>query len=112
MLEHYWLQKNPSESIPGTAGVPWFFNMGEDSTPATLFFDGHVRMMSMREAVLSSKRVEAQNEDPLDSVDHGCFGTAGYFEGSTYGNPPADRRSSYHVFTRDGILGRDTTGTP
>jgi len=107
MLEHYWLQNNPSPSIPGTNGVPWFFNMGPDSTPATLFYDGHVRMMSVREAVQSSNRVEAQNADPLDADDEACFGSGGYFENFAY-NGAQNEINSYHVFTRDGIKGRDT----
>lgn len=107
MLEHYWLQQNPSESIPGTAGVPWFFNMGADSTPATLFYDGHSRMMSVREAVNSSTRVFNQGDDELDADDPGCFGSGGYFETYRFGT---DLINSYHVFTRDGIKGRDTTG--
>jgi prepilin-type N-terminal cleavage/methylation domain-containing protein len=113
MLEHYWLQNNPSESIPGTAGVPWFFNMGPDSTPSTLFFDSSVRMMSVREAVSSSRRVVTQGEDELDANDPACFGTGGYFQ--SYGYAGANTRgeiNSYHVFTRDGIKGRDTTGSP
>jgi len=113
MLEHYWLQNNPSESIPGTGGVPWFFNMGPDSTPATLFFDSSVRMMSVREAVSSSRRVQTQGEDKLDASDPGCFGSGGYFQNNGYAG--ANQRgeiNSYHVFTRDGIKGRDTTGSP
>jgi prepilin-type N-terminal cleavage/methylation domain-containing protein len=106
MLEHYWLQLNPSESIPATFGVPWFFNMGADSTPATLFYDGHTRMMSVREAVTSSARVFAQGEDELDASDPACFGSSGYFEWYRHGTDPIN---SYHVFTRDGIKGRDTT---
>jgi len=107
MLEHYWLQNNPSEAIPGTGGVPWFFNLGPDSTPATLFYDGHVRMMSVREAVQSSNRVEAQGADPLDADDPACFGSGGYFESFAY-NGATNEINSYHVFTRDGIKGRDT----
>jgi prepilin-type N-terminal cleavage/methylation domain-containing protein len=113
MLEHYWLQNNPSESIPGTGGVPWFFNLGPDSTPATLFYDSSVRMMSVREAVSSSRRVQTQGENPLDAQDPGCFGSGGYFQ--SYGYAGANTRgeiNSYHVFTRDGIKGRDTTGSP
>jgi len=107
MLEHYWLQQNPSESIPGTAGVPWFFNMGPDSTPATLFYDGHVRMMSVREAKQSSDIVFQQTGKLLDADDAGCFGSQGYFEYSAYNG---DRASinSYHVFTAGGITGKDT----
>lgn len=108
VLEHYWLQQNPSEYIPGS-DVPWFFNMGADSTPATLFYDGHVRMMSVREAVQSSQRNIAQSGYALDSTDVGCFGTGGYFENYVYGGN-GNAINSYHVFTTEGILGRDTFG--
>ena len=107
MLEHYWLQQNPSESIPGTGGVAWFFNMGPDSTPATLFYDGHVRMMSVREARQSSDIVFNQSGRELDADDPACFGTGGYFESSAY-NGAVNEINSYHVFTADGIAGRDT----
>ncbi|MGI9013045.1 MAG: type II secretion system protein [Phycisphaerales bacterium] len=115
MLEHYWLQRNPSESIPNTSGVPWFFNMGPDSSPATLFYDGHARLMSVREAVASSRRVIAQAGNntafALDADDPACFGSSGYFENYAY-NGATTEINSYHVFTRDGIRGRDTTGSP
>jgi len=107
MLEHYWLQQNPSESIPGTNGVAWFFNMGPDSTPATLYYDGHVRMMSVREARQSSDIVFQQSGRRLDADDPACFGTAGYFESNAY-NGDVNAINSYHVFTADGIAGRDT----
>jgi len=107
MLEHYWLQQNPSESIPGTAGVPWFFNMGPDSTPATLFYDGHVRMMSVREAKQSSDIVRQQSGRELDAADAACFGEGGYFESYAY-NGDVNAINSYHVFTTDGIAGKDT----
>jgi len=106
MVEHRWLQRPPSPSIPGTQGVPWFYNFGADSTPATLFYDSSVRMMSTRKAVQSSNIVESQGGDPLDAIDQLCFGSQGYFETYAYGG---DRTqiNSWHVFTRDGILGRD-----
>jgi prepilin-type N-terminal cleavage/methylation domain-containing protein len=110
MLEHRWLQNPPSPSIPGTAGVPWFYNMGPDSTPATLFFDSSVRMKSTREAVASSNRVVQQGEDKLDAIDVSCFGSGGYFQ--NYGYSGANQRgeiNSWHIFTRDGIKGRDFT---
>ena len=106
MLEHYWLQNNPSENIPGTT-VPWFYNMGAESTPATLFFDGHTAMMGVREAVASSNRVQAQGDDSLVAEDPDC--TATYFEWYAH---TGEEISSYHVYTRDGIKGRDTTGSP
>jgi prepilin-type N-terminal cleavage/methylation domain-containing protein len=105
VLEHYWLQQNPSESIPGAPGVPWFYNMGAQSTPATLFYDGHVRMMSVREAVQSSAKVFAQTGRELDANDPACFGTGGYFEAFRYGT---EAINSYHIFTTNGIRGRDT----
>jgi len=107
MVEHRWLQRPPSPHIPGTGGVPWFYNMGPDSTPATMFYDGHVRMMSTREAVQSSNRVVAQGGEPLDADDPACFGAGGYFENYAY-NGARSEINSWHVFTRHGIKGRDT----
>ena len=110
MLEHYWFQNNPSPTIPGTT-TPWYFNMGQESTPATLFYDGSTRMMSVREAVRSDELVLSQGGSSLVATDPTCFGAAGYFHTFAFGGTAASI-NSYHVFTADGILGRDTTGSP
>jgi len=117
MMEHFWLNPWPEPPfIPGTGGVPWFFNMSDRAEPATLFFDGSVRLLPNLEVLVSNDIVVRQGGDSLWQDDPGCFGDAGYLE--MYGEPnipfdhPArdlvDSTSSYHVFTADGILGRDT----
>jgi len=114
MLEHYWL--NPLHRnyfIPGTGGVPWFYNMSTRSEPMTLFFDGSVRKLPVLEVLVSNHFVVTGGEDPLWADDPACFGTGGYFESFRadelrYHRPLVDETTSYHVFTRDGIQGRDT----
>lgn len=107
MLEMWWLQGPPSEHIPGSR-APWLFNLGQDSTPATLFYDGHVRLLGVREAVRSNARVVQQGGDSLViSSDPGCSGRNLWFENRAYNG---QRVSSFHMYTADGILGRDTTG--
>jgi len=117
MLEHYWLNPLSEDPfIPGTGDVPWFFNMSPDSEPIGLLFDGSVRKVPVMESLVSNDIVVRQGGDSLWQDDPGCFGDAGYLE--MYGEPnipfdhPArdlvDSTSSYHVFTADGILGRDT----
>jgi hypothetical protein len=117
MLEHFWLNnwpKNHDPFIPGTGGVPWYFNMSDRSEPATLFFDGSTRVLPNLEVLASNDIVVRQGEDSLWAHDIACFGSGGYFE--NYAFPPSDSANfeyvdmvpSHHVFTRDGILGRDT----
>lgn len=107
MLEHYWLQNSPPEHfIPWTNGVPWFFNMGRDSESVTLFYDGHIRLMPQVEAMESDRMVQAMGRPSLIAgSDPICLGGVGYFENYGY---DGEQVSSYHVFTADGILGRDT----
>ena len=84
---------------------PYFFNHSYRSSPVTLFFDGHVRELSVLEAMLSDARVRAQTDDAeyLWSPDT-PFGSRGYF--SEYGYDQAN--TSYHILTTRGIRGRDT----
>ena len=104
MLEHYWLQDRPSKAMPGTNGVPWFFNGGEDSKPATLFYDGHVALLPVKQVLRSNRVVRIQTDDELWIDEGRCFGGGGYF--TSYAKDP-DKPTSFHVFTTDGIRGRD-----
>jgi len=115
MMEHFWLNPWPKPPfVPNTGGVPWFFNMSDRAEPATLFFDGSVRLLPNLEVLVSNDIVVRQGEDRLWADDRSCFGSGGYFE--NFAEPPSnfhveslvDQTSSHHVFTRDGILGRDT----
>lgn len=106
MLEHYWLQNAPKDPyIPGT-DVPYFFNLGRDSVPVTLFYDGQVRLMPHTEAILSDEIVQRGGGPSLVAgSDPGCLGSTLYFESHSFRGEDV---SSYHIFTADGILGRDT----
>lgn len=120
MIEHEWLNNWPAGHdpyIPDTGGIIWYYNASDRSEPATLFFDGSVRVLPVLEVLASNDLVVSGGEDRLWSEDLACFGNAGYFETDSF--PPSDSATfefvdmttSYHVFTRDGILGRDTIFT-
>ena len=104
MLEHGWLQNSPeSKTMPGTQ-LGWVYNLGTASEPATLFYDGHVKLLSVIRIIESNKRVTAQGDAPLWIDDPGIYGK-GYYE--NYTTDP-ENSTSFHVFTRDGIFGRDS----
>jgi prepilin-type N-terminal cleavage/methylation domain-containing protein len=113
MLEHQWLQNAESQINSNFAGgqEPWYFNHGYNSAPATLFFDGHVAVMGVADAMESDVRVK--QTAPTTDIDKGIwsrttpFGTNGYFGQQAY-DFYVD--TSYHILTTDGIQGRDTTG--
>jgi type II secretory pathway pseudopilin PulG len=122
MLEHHWLQnKRGPECNPNTGSVaglegrydgcdPYFFNHGQESSPVTLFYDGHVGSLGVRTAIRADSRVRAQTQNEnwgLWSNDtpfgpYGFFGEAAFFEPSAQ-DPP----TSFHILTTEGILGRD-----
>ena len=111
MLEHHWLQNRRVECNPGFIGgtyddcEPYFFNHGWQSSPVTLFYDGHVGQLGVRTAEMADGRVRTQT-DP----EHGLwsrdtpFQEDGYF--INFGYDQAN--TSFHILTIDGILGRDT----
>ncbi|MDZ4829046.1 MAG: prepilin-type N-terminal cleavage/methylation domain-containing protein [Phycisphaerae bacterium] len=122
MLEHSWLQNaesavNPNFSLQGPNGdtgssEPWYFNHGYNSAPATLFFDGHVGIMSVADAMESDSRAKSSNADTPGLAEKGLwhrqpFGADGYYGPQSY-DFLVD--SSYHVLTTNGILGRDSIG--
>jgi prepilin-type N-terminal cleavage/methylation domain-containing protein len=116
MIEHHWLQNSRGDCNPGFAGgnypggcEPYYFNQGWESAPVALFFDGHVDGCSVQEATAANNRYKSQNS--LGVSDSGlwnvlCMGAAGYFSDVSYDWS----RTSYHVLTTDGILGRDVFG--
>ncbi len=121
MLEHSWLQNMESAVNPnfvqgpnGSTGLgePWYFNHGYNSAPCTMFFDGHVSMMSVADAMESDARAKASNADS-GLVEKGLwnrttpFGAAGYFGEQSY-DFLVD--TSYHILTTNGLAGRDTIG--
>ena len=129
VLEHYWNQNPPSSppSPPGFSGrcnpsfvggtwagcEPYFFNHGQASAPATLFYDGSARLFPNTEAIAANERVNAQTpgvNDGLWSIDTPLAGSyANFATGGYYMNAAYDWTStSHHILTIDGILGRDT----
>lgn len=115
MLEHSWLQNQEGPGInPNIDGEPWYFNHGYNSAPATMFFDGHVSIMSVADAMESDARAQgsAQNvtEIKMKSLWHKgtSMGANGYFGGVYTYDFLVD--TSYHALTTDGIQGRDTIG--
>jgi prepilin-type N-terminal cleavage/methylation domain-containing protein len=129
MAEHHWLQRRAGEcnsNIPATFGTyhgcqPYFFNHGMESVPQILFYDGHVAGIGVREVLEGHARVQIQNgivDTPLFPQHNGLWrrdtpmGNYGYFEELAwgFGNYALDTipRTSFHVLTNDGILGRDT----
>ena len=124
MLEHPWLQNvrrvcNPGFSAPFSDQCePYWFNHGFESTPATLFYDGHVRLMGTQEALNANRRHLAQTGGPNDGFGlwsiHTTFG--GGYEPSASGGYYMEfaydfTSTSYHILTIDGALGRDTLGS-
>ncbi len=123
MLEHHWLQNNESDKCPSFSGSDpsWMFNHGYNSKPVTLFFDGHVSVVGVTDAMEADTRAQKQSNDNntcdnCPTGSSGCetglwhrgtpFGT-GYYYDQRYDNIV---NTSYHILTTDGIMGRDVIG--
>jgi type II secretory pathway pseudopilin PulG len=112
MLEHHWLQNRSASDCnpgfdPGTYGgcEPWYFNHAEESAPLTLFYDGHVAGVGVRQAERADGRMRAQSGNPdwgLWSNDT-PWGADGYLSEYAYDQA----QTSFHILTTDGIQGRD-----
>ncbi|MHC4991131.1 MAG: hypothetical protein ACYTGC_09140, partial [Planctomycetota bacterium] len=109
MLEHHWLQQRRSVCNQAFAGgnfggcEPYYFNHSWESVPVTLFFDGHVEGLGVREMEAADTRHNVQAGYGLWSRDT-PFGGDGYF--IQYGYDFAS--TSGHILTTEGIRGRDT----
>ncbi|MCE9619777.1 MAG: prepilin-type N-terminal cleavage/methylation domain-containing protein [Planctomycetes bacterium] len=128
MLEHQWLQnKEGPDFNPKFAGdIPYFFNHCVNSAPATLFFDGHVSLSGCNDSMSANAQLRDSNQASGSTIkEKGLFASdtisnlpgpwgnyGGYFTGAD-GKQGADFNydtqvnTSFHVFTTDGILGRD-----
>ncbi len=115
MLEHHWLQGvlaecNATFTPNGTYGgcEPYYFNHAWESSPVTLFYDGHVENVGTRNTMRADGRMRVQTDNPdwglwsKDTywADNGYFIDAGYDQAAT----------SFHILTTDGIRGRDIVG--
>lgn len=109
--EHHWLQNtqgtvcNPA-FVPGTYDdcEPYYFNHSVASTPIMAFYDNHVGKVGTLQAQRADARMLAQSGNGAGLwsrdthwQDDGYFITAGYDQADT----------SFHIFTTEGILGRD-----
>ena len=104
--EHEWLQNSPAELNPAfTTETPYYFNHSPQSAPATLMFDGSVRIFSANEAIQSSQRVVKQGGCEL-WINDWCGND--YFEAGSHGFP--EEETSFGMLTREGIKGKDTIG--
>jgi prepilin-type N-terminal cleavage/methylation domain-containing protein len=111
MLEHHWLQNVSADCNPGFnpgtyAGCePYYFNHSWMSSPVTLFYDGHVGSVGVRDTMRADGRLRTQTQESnwgLWSRDT-PLGLEGYFH--SYGYDQA--ATSFHILTTDGIRGRD-----
>ncbi len=115
VLEHHWLQDPPAACNPKVLEQyhrpyhdcqPFYFNGGRDSSPVTLFFDGHVSQVGVLQAQRDDGRVASQSMSGYNRTEGGYglwsrdtpFGADGYWSdraydpssnlGQTLGAPP------------------------
>jgi len=114
IIEHHWLQNgppadcNPAWDGPWGQGCePYYFNHSIDSSPATLFYDGHIRLLPNTEVLAADLQV-LKDTGGVDGLWHRgtSFGIDGYFIPYGFDDVPL----SHHILTTDGIMGRDTLG--
>ncbi|MHC5003174.1 MAG: type II secretion system protein [Planctomycetota bacterium] len=109
MIEHQWLQQKRVDCNRAFVGhnfdgcEPYYFNHSWESVPVTLFYDGHVEGLGVRDAEAADTRMSVQSGHGLWSRDT-PFGGNGYFIDSGYDFAS----TSFHILTTDGIFGRDT----
>ncbi len=119
MIERIWLQnreggENCSAFSPAS---PWLFNQGYNSAPVCLYFDGHVQMTGVADAMEADSRVSGQNatNTNVSTTGKGLWhrGTPlggnfnAYYTAQAYDQLV---NTAFHVLTTDGIQGRDTVG--
>jgi len=112
VLEHHWLNGNPPHPCNGVyAGFgpfdgcqPYFFNQGWNSSPITLFFDGHVEPLGVREAIEADERAMNQTGVGTWSRDTPL---GDYYHETAYEQFSVTTQSSFHILTTYGIKGKD-----
>lgn len=111
LIEYRWLQSPPYRP-PFTTFDTAFFNMGSDSTPMTLFFDAHTAALPVRKVLADNDAVVKGGGAKLWMDTEITIGPWAGFEGFYSFVSVDDARTSFHVFTREGILGRDCLTAP
>ena len=110
MWEHQWLQNqdggdvNPCFNVP----TPWYYNLGYNSAPCVLYFDGHTQMVSVSGCMQDNDLAASQGKplyfhNILENND-GYYAQCA-FDMLTNSNPCRPFTSGFA--TVDGILGRD-----
>ena len=119
MIERIWLQNTEGGALNSgfAPPSPWLFNQGYNSAPACLYFDGHVSLTGVSDAMEADARAKGQNQANanIHATAKGLWhrGTPLGGDGSAYySNQAYDMlvNSAFHVLTTDGIQGRDVTG--
>ena len=111
MMEHHWLQNPRADCVDGVEGPydgcqPYMFNSGFESNPAALYYDGHVGLLSVRQARLDDRRASQGAGSGLWSRDTPL---GDYFLEWAYDEPAGPESGTcYHILTTWGIRGRDT----
>lgn len=111
LLEYRWLQAPPMLPAISTFETA-LFNMGADSTPMTLFFDGHAAALSVRKVITDNDAVVRGGAPELWMDTEIPIGPWAGYEGFFSNLSIDDARTSFHVFTRGGITGRDVLTAP
>lgn len=125
MLEQHWLQGrspnqcNPAFENPTYDGCePYYFNHAMASAPCTMFFDGSVRVLGVREAVSGDEQVREPGGHGLyfrpgdEGFDEAAeLSSDGFFLNQSYDLEAGEQHKvGFHILTKDGILGRDSLG--
>jgi len=111
LTEYRWLQA-PAFTAPLASPEGAFFNLGADSEPMTLFFDGHTAGLSVRKVLADNDIVVNGGGAKLWMDSEITEGPWAGYEGFYSNLAIDDTRTSFHVFTRGGILGRDVITPP
>ena len=132
MIEHAWLQNKEGPDFQPHFRPPtvesYYFNHCINSQPASMFFDAHIglagcqRSMDAHVQVMEANKASSRNlkEDglfaysTLGNIGKGPWGGwGGYFtgpaakeDGAAF-NYDTDVFTNFHIFTVDGVLGRD-----
>lgn len=111
IMEHHWLQGRKrmcNAQMATSQGLdcqPYFFNHATNSNPVCWFFDGHISGAGANDAMSADGRVKGQGGPGLWSRNT-PNAADGYFMQQPVNFEPW-LQTSYHVYTIDGIKGRD-----
>jgi prepilin-type N-terminal cleavage/methylation domain-containing protein len=108
MWEHQWLQNKEGGDINMVFQdpTPWFYNLGYNSAPAAMFFDGHVQIVSIAGIQQDNDLAYSQAQAPLYFNNGGAINA--YYANASYDNLTKGAGAvTAGILTVEGILGRD-----